>query len=495
MDAGDGWNRASAEVVAQPESLDRWQKLVLQAESENGFAVNKVASHDTVQRLRATYDALLDRFPLLVHYWARYVGWEFRLGNYERAAALFERARTHLDGSVELWTHYLSFKVETISDNSAEISELFESGRKSIGRHYYSHEFYELYLNFLRSYCAEGEQKYLLLLRTIVEQPIYHYNLFFRRLFLAISSVSEKNLALLVPQLALKNFTGDHRQTANKLKKVFTDLYITTQTRSYQIYSFERHLERQYFSEKFIPQLQLKTWHNYLSFLELNFCHQHVLQTYERCVLITGAYPEFWLRYADFQVSHNHPVAAAGVLTRGMVYCSSHKLLIKLTDVYLVLGNYTRARDLLLEYIKQTAEVPLPVMEKMVSVESLFETDKENLGALLRTAVDNKERLQVLLEYYSLADGLENTGEELKADSSDGENVAETRGVHGDETGQKQDKESLENGAENEELERKISENPSTSPQNEPGPSENPCPEIVSRFSKLFHQSLIPTTS
>lgn len=401
-----GWSRISAALVENPESLGLWENLIREVELENGVPISKVSSDEAVEILRSCYDALLKKFPLLVHYWIRYAQWEFRLGHYQRAILVYERALVHLRGSIELWTSYLQFRVDTISDNVGEIGELFETARKTIGRHFYAHEFYQLYLLFIKSYATDDPQRqYHVLLRTIIEQPIYHYNLFAKMLFSAISSVDATTIGYIVPPKAVRGYSGDFRQAQIKLKKLFTDVYITTQARSHQLYSYERHLPRQYFDQTFVPQAQLKQWHNYLSFLELNFPHNHTIQVYERCVLVTAPYPEFWLRFAEFHISQDRMLEAAEVLTRGLVYCASYKLLVKLVDVEISRKNYTRARDLLTEYVKEAADTPIPVLEKILSVESLFHTQDAAVMRDLFVQVfrqSDSERGSELLLYYAL---------------------------------------------------------------------------------------------
>ena len=405
-----GWGRISAALVENPESLDLWEKLIREVERENCVPISKVSSDEAVEILRTCYNAFLEKFPLLVHYWIRYAQCEFRLGYYQKAIIVYERALVHLRASIELWTNYLQFRVDTISDNVEEIAQLFETARKTIGRHFYAHEFYQLYLSFIKSYATnDPERQYHILLRTIIEQPIYHYNLFAKMFFSAISNLNSTTIGYIVPPKAMRSYNGDFRQASIKLKKLFTDVYITTQAKTHQIYSFERHFQRQYFDQKFIPQAQLKQWHNYLSFLELNFPHQHTIQVYERCLLITAPYPEFWLRFAEFHISQDRMLQAVEALTRGMVYCASYKLLVKLVDVELSLKNYTRARDILTEYVKESAATPIPILEKLLSVESLFHTqDSTKMRNLFLQIFKESDhhRVSELLNYYTLPEEL-----------------------------------------------------------------------------------------
>lgn len=405
-----GWGRISAALVENPESLVLWENLIREVELENGVPISKVSSDEAIELLQTSYDALLEKFPLLVHYWIRYAQWEFRLGHYQRAILVYERALVHLRASIELWTNYLEFRVDTISDNVEEIAELFEAARKSIGRHFYAHEFYQLYLSFIKSYATnDPERQYHILLRTVIEQPIYHYNLFAKMFFSAISNLNSSTIGYIVPPKAIRSYNNDLRQASIKLKKLFTDVYITTQAKAHQLYSFERHLLRQYFDQTFIPQAQIKQWHNYLSFLELNFPHHHIIQVYERCLLITAPYPEFWLRFAEFHISQDRMLEAVEVLTRGMVYCASYKLLVKLVDVELSLKNYTRARDLLTEYVKESAATPIPILEKILSVESLFHTQDTTMMRNLFLQIfseSDRERVSELLNFYTLPEEL-----------------------------------------------------------------------------------------
>ena len=131
-----GWGRISAALVENPESLDLWEKLIREVERENGVPISKVSSDEAVEILRTCYNAFLEKFPLLVHYWIRYAQCEFRLGYHQKAIIVYERALVHLRASIELWTNYLQFRVDTISDNVEEIAQLFETARKTIGTHF-----------------------------------------------------------------------------------------------------------------------------------------------------------------------------------------------------------------------------------------------------------------------------------------------------------------------------------------------------------------------
>lgn len=77
----------------------------------------------------------------------------------------------------------MKFKIETISNNIDSILKLFEKSRSFIGFHFYSSEFYELYLEFLDNYKNDNnefEKKYFILLRIILEIPLYNYGFFIK---------------------------------------------------------------------------------------------------------------------------------------------------------------------------------------------------------------------------------------------------------------------------------------------------------------------------
>ncbi|KAK6458953.1 uncharacterized protein RJT20DRAFT_10576 [Scheffersomyces xylosifermentans] len=377
------WSKVSTELVQRPDDIKLWEQLVKAAESNNKNGITKSAAVEEIELLRVSYTRFLQKYPLLYNYWVKFADWEFKLGDTKKANDVYVKSLQHLSYSVELWISYLTFKITTMNYNLDEILSLFEEARSKIGYHFYAYEFYKLYLSFLENYQTETNEfksKYYLLLRIIIEVPLYHYEYFFKKwfnLFVQIGSddaAAAKLLPLIVPEKELKSFKGtENKQIAVLLKKTYVDAYITTQFKVYELFNFEKHISKQYFDTSIISQQQLSAWERYLDFLELrDYPRAYIISTYERCLIATAKYSKFWLRYSNYFIASKRYIRASEVLTRGVSYSAHFELLIKLIDLNLYLQNFTKARDLVLAYIQTNVSIPLPVYEKLISIERLL---------------------------------------------------------------------------------------------------------------------------
>ena len=94
---------------------DRWEALVNRAcDLEGGVTRN---SHPAaIQLVREVYDAFLEKFPLFFGYWKKYADLEFGIGGPETADMVYERGVSAVPSSVDLWTNFCAFKMETCHD-------------------------------------------------------------------------------------------------------------------------------------------------------------------------------------------------------------------------------------------------------------------------------------------------------------------------------------------------------------------------------------------
>lgn len=64
---------------------------------------------DDLEKLRTSYDAFLERWPLCYGYWKKYADAEHRHGSSERSINVFERGVTATPCSVDVWVHYAAY--------------------------------------------------------------------------------------------------------------------------------------------------------------------------------------------------------------------------------------------------------------------------------------------------------------------------------------------------------------------------------------------------
>lgn len=384
------WSSISTELVQDPQNFELWQSLIEAAEWNEKRGINKSTSEEELNVLRTSYNSFLEKFPFQFKYWIRYAEWEFKLGNTSTAEQIYLRGlNTQLSHCIELWISYLNFKINTINDNISEILQKFEAARDLIGFHFFGFEFYELYLSFLDNYKNDNnefEKKYYILLRIILEIPIYHYGIFYKKWFDLIDNLSkvEKLAKQIAPYIAPANeiaTLASKKNTSifNELKKRFTDAYIATQYHSFELYELEKKLipksnKNPQQDNDLRSRQELDAWMSYIDYLEIKqYPIKFIELVYYRFLYNARNYPQTWSKFADYYIYHAKFNKARKILTDGVKYVDDYKLLIKLVDLEIFLKNYQRAINLLISYIQYNSNVPIPIRDKVHQVKQLID--------------------------------------------------------------------------------------------------------------------------
>ncbi|EGW34294.1 uncharacterized protein SPAPADRAFT_54448 [Spathaspora passalidarum NRRL Y-27907] len=410
------WSKISTQLIQDPENLKLWQQLIDAAEFNNKRGITKSTPVPQVELLRVSYQELLKKFPLLFNYWIKLATWEFKLNaDRDKAVEVYQQGLQHLPYCIELWISYLQFRIDTLKDEEDlnEVLKLFEHARGLIGYHFHGFEFYKLYLTFLESYQDADNQflkKFYILLRVILEIPIYHYEYFYKKWFNIIAQIGQdqefakKVVPFIVQVKELKG--SDYKTLSVNLKKLFIDAYITTQFKVYELFHYEKKLSRQYYDVKLISRQQLDLWFQYLEFLEIkksSYPTKLLELTYQRFIYATARYTDCWIKYADFYIFHEKYNSAKSALTRGLIYNGDYRILLKLVDLEVFLKQYFRARELIVNYISNNVSVPIPVFEKLLSIERVFsENDDEYILQLFKQIIQETQNdyfFNVLLNY------------------------------------------------------------------------------------------------
>lgn len=412
------WNQVSLALLKEPNNFTLWQQLIQTALRASSIS-KKNKDSEELKLIRISYESLLSKYPRLFKYWEQYADFEFRLGRFVECELIYRKAlKLNNYYSIELWIAYLKFKINSISNNLIEVLSIFENARSKIGYHYYSDEFYSLYLNFLSNYSKFDNdfhkfgEKYLILLRIVIEVPLYNYKIFQKEFLKFLSSeVTFKQLSYFVPERDLNNLKKNNKNNLKlivvKLKKLFTDVFITTQYKSYQLFKYEKFFIKNYWDPNSLPMNQLAQWDNYLTFIELNdFPKQLVKVSYERCLIITSNFSKFWIRYANYFINNSQFLMAKSALTRSLRFVSNNdKILIKLVNLDIYLGNHLSARDILIDLLKSSNQVPITIYEKLINIEYFIsDNNHEHLLELFRQLISetNNDYFFRVLTYYSI---------------------------------------------------------------------------------------------
>ena len=103
-----------------PDDFEAWEKLIRVCEGlEGGGGLNRNSSQEAITMTRSTFDRFLAKFPLLFGYWKKYADLEFSIAGTEAAELIYERGVASITNSVDLWTNYCGFKVDTSHEPEA----------------------------------------------------------------------------------------------------------------------------------------------------------------------------------------------------------------------------------------------------------------------------------------------------------------------------------------------------------------------------------------
>lgn len=218
----------------------------------------------------------------------------------------------------------------------------------------------------------------------------------------ASDSKHHLELKYLVPVIDLQR---NVKNLPQQLKKIFTDAYITTQYKVYELYHFEKRFKRHYNDVKLISRQQLDSWLQFFDFLELKKYPQlYIEMNYWRYIYIASNYQESWINFANYSIYYKNFNLARHVLIRGWRYLGDYTILIKLIDLEVFLKQFHRAKDLIVDYLKYNVSVPIPIYEKLISIERLFNDDDDHILSLFKLIIKDTQIdwFFNVLTYYSI---------------------------------------------------------------------------------------------
>ncbi|KAL5321180.1 hypothetical protein ACEPPN_011992 [Leptodophora sp. 'Broadleaf-Isolate-01'] len=305
--------KLDAEVLEDPDNFEHWEKLVRAAESLEG-GLNRNSSPQAIATTRSAYDRFLAKFPLLFGYWKKYADLEFSIAGTEAAEMVFERGVASITTSVDLWTDYTAFKIETSHDPDV-IRELFERGATCVGLDFLAHPFWDKYLEFEdRVEAHDKDYKIFSILSRVIKIPMHQYARYFEKFRQLAHS---RPVVELVPAETLSRFRAEvesesagyqggpkgvsemeiEREVRTKIDNFYLETFTSTQAETTKRWTYESEIKRPYFHVTELDYAQLANWRKYLDFEESEGDYSRAVFLYERCLVTCAFYDEFWFRY------------------------------------------------------------------------------------------------------------------------------------------------------------------------------------------------------
>ncbi|KAF4929774.1 Pre-mRNA-processing factor 39 [Colletotrichum viniferum] len=301
--------KLQAEVDTDPDNFEHWEKLVRACEGLEG-GLNRNSSPQALGTLRDAYDRFLLKFPLLFGYWKKYADLEFNIAGPESAEMVYERGCASITNSVDLWTDYCSFKMETTHVPHL-VRELFERGATCVGLDFLAHPFWDKYIEYEER--QEAQDKIFAILSRVIHIPMHQYARYFER-FRQLSH--SRPVTELVPAETLDRFKAEveaeaaqyagvqrtelevERDIRTKIDAMYYEYFTQTQNETNKRWTYESEVKRPYFHVTELENPQLVNWRKYLDFEESEGNFTRTVFLYERCLVTCAFYDEFWFRYA-----------------------------------------------------------------------------------------------------------------------------------------------------------------------------------------------------
>ena len=336
-------------------SLLHWEKL-LNYLIEKASPINKTIEPNVYNLIVSTYESLLTNFPYLENYYVDYALLEYKLGHISKVHTIFHRGLNVFNQrSLVLWISYLRLCNDLVVDNK-QLFRRYETAERFIGLHFYSGEFWQMYLEQLQLRC-KTRNRYFLVLRKVLEIPIYSFSKFYAQWLRHVDEIRDlSQLSLFVSKSSLRNKLkidpdfharrGPYLIEAKKLIKKFTkELYMVVQYQVLEIYShFESKLTMQYYvsKETLVPVQEIDAWTNYLDYTINLRIPELIHLNFQRALLPLANYDKIWLKYATWLIrDQNDALTARNVLLKGITMSlKKTPLLNMLYSVLVKLNDY-----------------------------------------------------------------------------------------------------------------------------------------------------------
>ncbi|TQV95889.1 hypothetical protein V2A60_001057 [Cordyceps javanica] len=294
----------NALVEADSDSFENWENLIKACETLDG-GLNRNSSPQALATFRDAYDRFLLKFPLLFGYWKKYADLEFNIAGPESAQMVYEKGCASITNSVDLWTDYCSFTMDTTHDPHL-VRELFERGASFVGLDFLAHPFWDKYIEYEER--QEAQDRVFALLARIVRIPMHQYARYYER-FRALAHT--RPLAEVVDAATLAKFQAEiaeeaagqrpelevERDVRAKIDGMYFELFQSTQNEVSKRWTYESEIKRPYFHVTELEHGQLSNWRKYLDFEEAEGDYNRIVCLYERCLTTCAFYDEFWFRY------------------------------------------------------------------------------------------------------------------------------------------------------------------------------------------------------
>ncbi|CAI4058585.1 hypothetical protein SKDZ_04G4410 [Saccharomyces kudriavzevii ZP591] len=349
-------------VSRYPKSLAYWEKL-LNCIINASTPIYKSTEPQLLELIRYTYSSMLNEFPYLENYYIDFALLEYKLGNVSTSHKIFQHGlKAFNQRSLLLWISYLKFCNNVVS-NQKQLFKKYETAEEFIGLHFFSGEFWDLYLEQIQLRC-KASKRYWSVLRKILEIPLHSFSKFYALWLQHLDGIMDlKQLSQLTSEdellkklkidIRYSGRKGPYLQEAKKkLKKMTKEMYMVVQYQVLEIYSiFESKIYTNYYTspETLVSSDELETWIKYLDYTIKLQTDSLTHLNFQRALLPLAHYDIMWMKYSQWLINaKNDLLGAKNVLLTGLKFSLKKTKIIKLLySIICKLNDYELLRSLL----------------------------------------------------------------------------------------------------------------------------------------------------
>ncbi|KAJ8308137.1 hypothetical protein KUTeg_013011 [Tegillarca granosa] len=272
--------------------LEKYWKAVRETPSDfTGwtYLLQFVEQENKIEAAREAYDAFFSNYPYCYGYWKKYADMEKRHNNLDKATEIFERGLKAVPMSIDLWLHYINYYIGEYGK-----AEQGEGDIRSFKHHVYIHHPKEIM----------SLDDFFKLRKEVVAKTDAPEDDEDADAGLIINPPGEE----VPPGMETEGGKSDEEE-AMKIRDVIIQqrdsVFKQTEEEVSKRWNFEEGIKRPYFHVKPLERAQLKNWREYLDWEIQNGPHERVVILFERCMIATALYEDFWMKYAKYMEDHS----------------------------------------------------------------------------------------------------------------------------------------------------------------------------------------------
>jgi pre-mRNA-processing factor 39 len=183
-----------------------------------------------------------------------------------------------------------------------------------VGLDFLSHPFWDKYLDFEER--VEAQDRIFAILSRIIHIPMHQYARYFEKYR---NMAARRHVVELAPEAVLLGFREEitqggtlpkgerelDQELRTRLDAWHLELFNRTQAETTKRWTYEQEIKRPYYHVNELDDTQLTNWRKYLDFEEGEGDYVRTKFLYERCLVTTANYEEFWMRYARWMFAQS----------------------------------------------------------------------------------------------------------------------------------------------------------------------------------------------